>query len=251
MTTGRLRPHASAGLAAGWGLLVVLSLPGCSFQREFVRRGAVLDSMAARVYRLEQDGERRNTELRAELLTELDGVNGRLEQVSAQLEDLTGRLDRPGRRTGAVAGDVVKPEEPVRPDSTVLDAPGGVDADKLYGTCYLDFTRGRYDLAIAGFRRFIELFPESDNADNAQYWIGESYYSLGRLDSAEAELKVVALAYPDGNKVPSALYKLGLIYQQSDRVNAARSHFDRVVRDFPGSNEAKLAAERLRALGGR
>jgi tol-pal system protein YbgF len=251
MTTGRSRLLASLALAAGWGLLVVFSFPGCSLNREYVRRGAVLDSAAARIYRLEQAQVRQGDELqllRAQLLTELEGIGGQLDQVTAQLEDLTGRLDRPARRVppapDTVAGTAA------RPDTSTRQA-GGVDPDKLYSTAYLDFTRGRYDLAISSFRRFIELFPDSDNADNAQYWVGESFYSLGQLDSAEAELRVVIAGYPEGNKVPSALYKLALLYQQTGRENAARSQLDRIVRDFPGSNEAKLAAERLRTLGNR
>jgi tol-pal system protein YbgF len=248
MTTGRLRLATSTGLVAGWGLLVVLSSSGCSWQREYVRRGQVMDSLAVRVQRLERAQDLQAEEAsrtRADVLTELESVSGRLDQLAASIQDMQDRVDRLGRKMGIGHGDITPAGDSTRRDTTAAPA---ADADQLYGTAYLDFTRGKYPAAVAGFRQFISLFPESDNADNAQYWIGESYYSTGALDTAETELALVLSRYPKGNKAPAAAYKLGLLYEKQGKRVKAREKFEQVTREYAGSDEARLARDRLRAL---
>ncbi len=50
-------------------------------------------------------------------------------------------------------------------------------------------------------------FPQSDLADNAQYWIGECFYSQKKFQEAKEGFAAVAEHFPFGNKVPDALYK--------------------------------------------
>jgi len=253
MAASRLRRAAGSGMAAS-SLLVAVLFAGCGFQREFVRRGQVLDSMSVRLVRVEQAQQSQKQEvakLRADVLTEMEGVQARLDQVDAQLADMEDRFDRISRRVGAGRGDITpvtadsapKPDSGSRPADTV-----GVAEDQLYNTAYLDFTRGKYDVAISEFRRYLASFSQTDNADNAQYWIGECFYSLGRLDSAEANFRQVLAAYPRGNKVPAADYKLGLVYLAQNRKPEATNQFRKVVKEHPGTNEAKLAQDRLRTL---
>jgi tol-pal system protein YbgF len=255
MTTSRLRHATSTVLVAAAGLLVVFSSSNCaSYQREYARRGQVLDSLYVRSMRFERAESTQAEQaarFRADVLTETDALQGRVDQLEAQLIDVLDRLDRISRRVGAGRADMT----PVKSDSAqpadTARAPvdtAGMAEDQLYGTAYLDFTRGKYDVAIAEFRRYLESFPSSDNADNAQYWVGECFYSLARLDSAEVEFKQVVTRYPTGNKLPAAEYKLGLVYLGTSRPAAARSQFERVLREYPGTNEAKLAQDRLNSL---
>jgi len=262
MAASRLGQAASFGMAAASGLLVAALCTGCGFQREFVRRGQVIDSMATRLVRVEraqQSHQEEMAKLRADVLTEIDGLQERIDQVDAQLADMEDRLDRISRRVGAGRGDIT----PVRIDSSPTGArstpavpdsfisrsdTSGLAEDQLYNTAYLDYTRGKYDVAISEFRRYLESFFQSDNADNAQYWIGECFYSLGKLDSAEAGFRQVMVAFPKGNKVPAAEYKLGLVYLAQNRKPEAENQLRRVVNEYPGSNEAKLAQDRLQTL---
>ena len=104
---------------------------------------------------------------------------------------------------------------------------------------------GKYDVAASEFRRYLESFSRSDNADHAQYWIGECFYSLGRLDSAEAAFRQVIVAYPHGKKLPAAEYKLALVYLAQNHKAEATNQLRRVVKEYPGTNEAGLAQKRL------
>ena len=261
MTASRLKRAASFGMAAASGLLAVVLCSGCSLQREFVRRGQVLDSMSVRLVRVEQAEQRHDQQmakLRADILTELEAIDGRLDQLDARVADLGDRLDRVGRRVGAGRGDItpartesipeVKPapakSESVKPTPDTV----GLAEDQLYNTAYLDFTRGKYEVAISEFRRYLQSYSASDNGDNAQYWIGECFYSLRKLDSAEVGFRQVIVDFPSGNKVPAAEYKLGLVYLAQNRRAVAENQLRRVVKEYPGSNEAKLAQDQLQML---
>ncbi len=259
MTAGRLHLFASTILAAAGGLLAVIFLPGCGVYRDYVRRGAMLDSLSIRLARLEREQEKQKEALNrlgADVLTNLEQLDNRIDEVGSEVQDLGERIDRIGRKIGAWRGEVEtspavesggadpgapSPREPVRGDTLTPT----VDADQMYNTAYLDFTRGNYQVAIVGFRRFIKLFPSSELADNAQYWVGECFYSLNQLDSAEVEFKKVVSEYPEGNKVPATIYKLGMIYQLQGKMALAQEKFKEVVKKYPGSPEAKLAQERL------
>ncbi|MEO0080138.1 MAG: tol-pal system protein YbgF [candidate division WOR-3 bacterium] len=246
----RLRDAARVGLVGVLDLLVAFFLPGCGLYKEFVRRGQVLDSLAVRLERVERKQADQGEELarfRADLLTETENLGTKIDQVDASVEDLGARLERISRKLGIGYGDLTPPakESTSAPQET---AGVGIDADRLYNTAYFDFNRGKFQVAIAGFRQFLARFPESDNADNAQYWIGECYYSQGDLASAEREFRLVLERYPEGNKVPAAAYKLGLVFLAQNRVAEARQQLQDVVNRYPGTTEAKMALERLKSL---
>ncbi len=258
MRASRLRVKAGTSLALTLGLLAVF-LPSCSLHREYVRRGVVLDSLAHRTSRLEVSQTALLRDLRAQTLTELEAVRASIEQLEARIVDLDERLARVGRKLGvwyeaSVGADAAAPDSATaRPEAAVVPGPvdtlrPGIDPDQLYNTAYLDFTRGKYQIAIAGFDQFVVMFPQSDMADNAQYWKAECYYSLNDLLKAEEEFRLVLTKYPAGNKVPAAAYKLGLVYLAQNRKQDAIRQLQEVVAKYPGTIEAGLAQDRLNAL---
>jgi TolA-binding protein len=141
-------------------------------------------------------------------------------------------------------------------------APAMASAEEAYQAAYLDFSRGRYELAMSGFREFLRRYPDSPLADSAQYGIGESYYSMataaatqGQADKATRaleqsvqEFRKVIVAYPRGAKVPPALYKEALALTELKQTSLARARLQYLVDNFPQSEEAPLAKERLATL---
>ena len=47
---------------------------------------------------------------------------------------------------------------------------------ELYKTGKQAFDEGRYDVAREKFKELLSKYPKSENADNAQFWVGEIYY---------------------------------------------------------------------------
>ncbi|MEO0077632.1 MAG: tol-pal system protein YbgF [candidate division WOR-3 bacterium] len=248
MTAGRPRLRTRVLLGAGRGLLAVVVLSGCSIQRAYVRRGQLIDSTAVRVDRMEQrqlEQDQKLAQLRADILTQLDVLDQRFQQLSAQIIDMTQQVDRLGRRARRT-----EPLEslPGKSTSFLPEDTTGRSEEQAYSTAYLDYMKGKYELAIAGFEDFIRRFPNSDNADNARYWIGECYYSMGRYEDAEREFRRVLADWPDGNKASGAAYKLALVYLAQKRKPEALSQLRKVIKNYPGTSEARLAQDRLQSM---
>ncbi|MGH7834276.1 MAG: tol-pal system protein YbgF, partial [Candidatus Binatia bacterium] len=95
---------------------------------------------------------------------------------------------------------------------------------------------------------FLKNNPNSELADNAQYWIGECHYALKEFDQAILEFDAVRRKYPNGDKVPAALLKQGFAFAElGDRVDA-RLILQEVIERYPLSAEATKAKERLKTL---
>ncbi len=117
--------------------------------------------------------------------------------------------------------------------------------DELYRNALNDYTKGNYDFAINGFRSYIALYPKTSLLPNAQYWLGESYYSQKNYDQAIKEFELLAKEHPDNPKVASAMLKQGYAYLEIGDKSRAQTVLNNLQKHFPKSQEAKWAKERL------
>jgi tol-pal system protein YbgF len=124
------------------------------------------------------------------------------------------------------------------------------DPQDLYRSAYNDYLRGNYDLAIAGFRQFLGLFPASDLADNSLYWIAESYFSQGQFRQAIDEFASISTLYSNSERLASALLRQGYAWLELNDTQQARRVLRSVVESYRGSDEAILAQRQLDNLGG-
>ena len=130
-------------------------------------------------------------------------------------------------------------------------APGPVTAGspmRLYDTAWADYTAGNYDLAIEGFNGYVRSFPRSEFADNAQYYVGESFYQRGKLAEAVDAFGRVISTYPKSDVVGQAYYKRGLCFERLSQPDRARESYDVVVKTFSDTDAGRLAKQRLDAL---
>ncbi|MDE0032969.1 MAG: tol-pal system protein YbgF [Deltaproteobacteria bacterium] len=105
-----------------------------------------------------------------------------------------------------------------------------------------------YSGAIEQFKKFLEKHPDSNLADNAQYWIGESYYALQNFDQAIVEFDLVRKDYPKSDKVPAAWLKIGYSFAELGNRVDARLFLQEVISRFPQSKEAEKAQDKIRSL---
>ena len=120
------------------------------------------------------------------------------------------------------------------------------DPELLYQQAMDLYRAGETVKASALFGQFVRQFPESDLADNAQYWMGECSYSQKEYGSALENFKLVSARFPGGNKVPDALYKQGVCEGLLGRAPEARKTFQAVVDRFPGTEAATMASKMIK-----
>ena len=269
--------HQRAG-GSRWFLpaLSLLALTGCAplagsaVDEDLAQLRQDLNVLSLAVHRTRGDTEtvlgqleRQTRDQTAEVQKQLATLQSRTEALGADLTGLAARVDELSQRVESLSRQLraVAPP-PSRPAPPPPRGDSGPQPTDVYQTAYIDFSKGNYPLAIQGFREFLRRFSESDLAGNAQYWIGEAYFSLARgyaaqgqadkatgaLEQAVQEFRKVTVNYPRGEKVPTALYKEALALLELKQSSLAEARLQYLLDHFPQAEEAPLARDRLGAL---
>jgi len=251
------------------------------------------DSISAQVDKRVREQTSEHDRQVATLTRQIDSLNDTVTTLSGRVDDLTTKLDTVNRQLrGAVAPGTGPAATAPRPAAGALGAPAGgttpgastatptapapgpvaavpprpttgaLQPQDIYQAAYIDFSKGSYALAIAGFREFLRRYPDHELAGSAQYWIGEAYLALARgfsdasqgdkasesLEQAVQEFKKVQANYPRADKVPTALYKEALALIDLKQPALAQARLQYLVDNFPRAEETSLARERLTTL---
>jgi tol-pal system protein YbgF len=171
-----------------------------------------------------------------EVVTQVTSMGERLTATNTRME----RLSEQFAQLKKVIEDI-----PKQPTFSVL-TPG--NAEQLFAAAYSDFSRGNYDLALSEFRQYVEIYPGSELADNAQYWIGEILYAQKKLPEAAAEFEKVKAVNSSGDKTSAALFRRGVILEEMSRKEEAVAQYQTVFKDYPKTREGELATQKLQQL---
>jgi tol-pal system protein YbgF len=183
-----------------------------------------------------------------------DEANVRISTVLQEIEALRHTIaSQPAPQVAVPPGaDPTDPSAvpPTAPPSTA--PPIGLSAQRMYETSYDDYSAGRYDLAIQGFEAYIQAFPRTPNAADAQYNIGMSYWNQGKWNEARDAFQKVVTEYPQQTiRVADAYYKLGQTYEQLKQIDNAKKAYETVVEKFPTTQAYALANQALQRLNRR
>ncbi len=128
----------------------------------------------------------------------------------------------------------------------LLQQSGGSDPNYVRGLQL--YREGQSEAAIRTLRDFVNANPKSELADNAQFWLGEAYYSRGDYNRSIIELNEVLLKHPQGDQIPGALLALATAFANSGDTIDARLILQKLIGDHPQSEEATIGREQLTAL---
>jgi tol-pal system protein YbgF len=157
---------------------------------------------------------------------------------AADVPEVRGPMDTPS--------DTVALSEPkVESQSAAVSSE---EEKQAYDEAFQSLKDLRYADAAEQFQAFLTSYPNSEYADNAQYWLGESYYVTRNYDLALTAFNDLIDKYPDSGKVPDALLKIGYTYYELKQWDSARTALTRVQQDYPDTTLARLAESRLRGM---
>lgn len=109
-----------------------------------------------------------------------------------------------------------------------------------------DFLKaGRYQQAAEAFGQFLTIHPDGELADNAKYWLGESFYVVRDFEQAMPQFRRVLDEHPNSPKKSDALLKIGFIQFEQGDMAASKATLQQVIAQYPGSGVAALAEQRL------
>lgn len=191
------------------------------------------------------------------LSQEVEALRTALPTLSAPAQAVpTEAAPAPGLGPSPPPTAAVPPGGAVAPPSLQTAAPqpaapptaAGMSPQRLFETAYADYAAGQWTLAIQGFEAFIRTFPRSEQADEAQLYVGEALQLDGKFEQAVAAYDQVIATYPTGDQVPLAYYKRGLALMRLGRSDAARESWETVIKRYPDADAAVLAKQGLERL---
>lgn len=124
------------------------------------------------------------------------------------------------------------------------------ESENAYREAFGLLKGGQYEQAIAGFTAYLKNYPNGQYADNAQFWIGESYYVLRKFEPAISQYQKLITNYPDSQKQPQALLKIANSFAFLGRKDQATQILNQLKQKYPDSTAARLADESLARLRG-
>ena len=114
-----------------------------------------------------------------------------------------------------------------------------------YQAAFDTLKEGRYKQAKTELSTFLQRYPTSSFAGNAQYWLGEAHYVTRNFDQGIVEFEKVLKQYGNSNKVPDAMLKLGYTYYELKQFEQSKAILLQLREGYAKSTAARLAGKRL------
>jgi len=194
---------------------------------------------------------------RADLKEDLRQILAEVEALQTSTQEQRRALNASLERIGQVSDELDLLRSQLELQETVLSTLSqqleasrqtpaqSVEPKTLYNAAYQHYLSGDYEQAATGFERYLETFPDGEDADSAQYWLGESCMGQGRFRTAIDELGRVAERYPASDKVASSMLRIGMAHIELGERERANEILLRVTQAYPDSDEAALALQQL------
>ncbi len=187
--------------------------------------GAQVEALAARI--ATQDG----------LIDELRHELERLSTEYAEMErDYGERMEKLARRAGI--------------DTELTESEIPADRDALFHAGEVAYEAREFSTARALFRAFVSRHGDDARADDAQYFVGQSYLLEDRPATALGELRRVLATYEEGDHVPHALYAMSEAFWRLHACEEARTSLEAIARahrDSPVAADARIRAREYRS----
>jgi tol-pal system protein YbgF len=249
-------------------LSAVVLLAGCAAQTKQLENEALLPEID--VVQVKENSDQA-LKLSQEIKLDVEALNTKLtendnkltmlaDEVSsvstAKIEEIENRIsllieaikDMQAQIKGIEAMALRSPKTTVSssPDPTFSPATqimGSPEID-LYNTGLRAFNGRNYKDAVKIFTDVITKFPSGEYTDNANFWIGESFYSLGEFSSAIKSYEKV-LTFRSSSKADDAQFKLGVTYNKMGQQALAKQELDKLVNRYPASEYVSRAKKLL------
>ncbi|GIU20107.1 MULTISPECIES: tol-pal system protein YbgF [unclassified Shewanella] len=213
--------------------------------------GGSTDDRVARLERVIKAKQQSEFQMQQRLETlqqEVLDLRGLSEQQSYQIEQM---LQRQRQLYEDIANLSSKPAVAVAVDtsSTTPTASSSLGETASYEQAVnLVLKDKKYEAAIPAFAQFIERYPNSSYAPNANYWLGQLLYNKNEFVGASKAFTTVVEKYTDSSKRGESLVKLGMIAEKTGDKAKAKAYYQKVTQEYANSAAARIALQQLSSL---
>jgi tol-pal system protein YbgF len=206
-----------------------------------------LADLAARLERLEaaQRGQ-------LEFANTVDALRQEIARLRGQIDVLANEVATQQQRNRDLYADLDTRLKALEPKPVTIDGKSIAvprDEQAAYDAALVLFRAGDYKSATTSLRQFLSRYPQSVYVPSAWYWLGNAYYQQRDYREAVSAHQLVVDKYPESSRAPEAL--LGLAASQAELKDRTRSRasLQKLIKDYPDTEAAKIAKERLAAMG--
>jgi len=171
-------------------------------------------------------------------------IETRIKGVEDQLKVFGGKIDQLALKQVELEKMPIKEVREVPTDVRGLTTGAG----DLYKDAYETFQKGDLEGARRKFETFLKQYSNTELSDNAQFWIGETYYYKKDFEKAILEYEKAIAKYPEGDKIPAALFKQALAFLELGDKSSAKNLLKRVIERYPNSDQADMAKKKLESI---
>lgn len=170
-----------------------------------------------------------------ELNQNLAVSNENLSQLDAQIFNLSSKLDdinaavQGGQGADGQSGAVMLPSE-------------------IFNEAKNHLNKQSYDLAVTGFKLYIDKYPDGENIQQVYIFLGDAYSAMNQSRPAAIAYATVLQKFPDSKVIPTARLKYARSIIPLGKTEEAKRYLNSVVQDFARTPEAQLAKEELANL---
>jgi tol-pal system protein YbgF len=216
-------------------------LAGCATQQDLNAVKWEVDALKTRVAKAEDKLKEKDrlTEQglgnQAELLAHYTELREQIASLQGSVEEMKASSKGSGKEDRLVA------IERELADLKALVETQKAPAKSLYETGLEKYQAGKFSEAMADLKSYLAASPDPALADDAQFWIGESLFSMEKYEDAILQYDVVAKRYSKSDKVPEALLKEGVSFHKSGDPQTGNLVLQRLIQGYPNTDAAAKA----------
>jgi tol-pal system protein YbgF len=197
-----------------------------------------------------------------DLLGQIEELNKELSKVKGDLEIANHNIETTQQRQKDLYGDTdgrLRKLEGGLPTAATTAAGASVAASPATspdaGAEARDFDAaqalvkaGKYREAFDAYEKFLQTYPNSSRAPEAQYALGYSQFSLKNYKASIATQQKLLQQYPDNPKAPDAMFNIANSQIQLADIEGAKKTLRGLLSQYPNSDVAPNAKKRLSVL---
>jgi tol-pal system protein YbgF len=170
------------------------------------------------------------------LKAQMASIEDQIKEIKTRLKSMESQPGEAKKKPEETKKEALQhPSKPVEPKDKI----------SLYEEAYDAFKDKNYKEAREKFEAFIKEFPQDELADNAQFWIAETYYGEKDFEAAILAYEAVLKKYPKSEKASGSILKQGFSFIEMGDRKTGKTILEKLVELYPESKEAALAKKKV------
>ena len=181
-----------------------------------------------------------------DLANQLQRQSEEIARLRGQVETLSYELETAKKRQQDFYLDLDTRLRKLEPQAAGPAAADPALETREYEAALNQFKAQKYKEAAGAFAAFVQKYPDSSLAPNAQFWLGNAWVAQRNCAKAIEAHGVVTARYAESPKAADSLLAMANCQQEMGNAAAAKRSLETLVAKYPNSPAADTARDRLK-----